>query len=182
MSNPHQKTKDPITTKELIIETSILIGSENWSTLTFQHLADKTGISKGGITHHFKTKECLLNEIINKSLEELKFALVTYKDQYGNMDNGMAYLNYVLEMSRNLRHKQMMRIIAQAIILNSDYLTLWNKWYKEHIIGKNQINRTQNIIAMLIADGIWYSEAFRLNSFSQGDKDKIIQFLDNCQI
>lgn len=98
MENQYQKKKDSTGTKEIILDTATDIGASDWSSLTFQHLADMSGISKGGIMHHYKNKDELLDAIVKRSLVKLEDWILAYQYENNLKDSGMAYLHAVLEM------------------------------------------------------------------------------------
>jgi AcrR family transcriptional regulator len=179
MENQYQKKKDSNATKEIILDTAIDIGAADWSSLTYQHLADKSGISKGGIMHHYKNKDELLNAIVEQSLIKMKEWILIYQKQNKLEDMGMAYLHAVLETDKDERYLRTMRIIMQAVLLKTEYLDRWNNWYKENVIQEAGKFRTKSLIATLIADGIWYSETFGLSIISREDKTEIVKYLNS---
>jgi AcrR family transcriptional regulator len=179
MENQYQKKKDSIATRELILDTATDIGASDWSSLTFQHLADKSGISKGGIMHHYKNRDELLDAIVERSLIKLKDWTLAYQNVNNLKDSGMAYLHAVLATEKDERYLRTMRIIVQAVLFKAEYLNLWNNWYKENVVQEIGKSRTKSLIAMLIADGIWYSETFGLTQISKEDKDEIVKYLNS---
>ncbi|MGR3792306.1 TetR/AcrR family transcriptional regulator [Flavobacterium sp. TN-1] len=73
-NNAYNRKKEPELNKQLIIDAATEIGAEtDWHQVTFQAIADKTGLSKGGIIHHFRNKEELLDELMSQSLSELTY-------------------------------------------------------------------------------------------------------------
>ncbi len=177
-TNQYTRKKEPEKNRQLILDAATDISSEtDWSQVTFQAIADRIGLSKGGIIHHFKNKEELLDQLLSESLSELTEWVVDYKKK-SNDDNGaVGYLEFVLKEKKDEKYEKIMRVLLQAILVNPKYREEWDVWYKEHIMPKSEEISTKNLAIYLIADGIWYGENMNNKLYSIKDKERILKFI-----
>lgn len=177
-NNAYSIKKQPELNKQLIIDAATEIGAElDWHQVTFQAIADRTGLSKGGIIHHFRNKEDLLDELMTQSLTELK-AQVEKQVTNGGSKGALGYLQFVLEKRDDEKYKKTMRIVLQAIMINSKYNDQWLEWYNQYIMPADEDKLSmKNRIAFLVADGIWYAENMGSSQLSNEDKQEVFEYI-----
>lgn len=178
-NNAYKRKKEPELNKQLIIDAATDIGSEtDWHQVTFQAIADRTGLSKGGIIHHFRNKEELLDELLSQSLAELTAWLEQYKAEHGEKDGALGYLKNILDNTDNEKYAKTMHIVLQAIMINPKYKEKWLKWYNENILpADNQELSIKSLVTYLIADGIWYAEHMGGNQLSKEEMHKVYEYI-----
>lgn len=178
-STAYNRKKEPELNKQLIIDAATEIGAESdWHQVTFQAIEDRTGLSKGGIIHHFKNKEELLDELMSQSLVDLTSWVEKYKIENGKKDGALAYLQFVLEERNDENYKKTMRIVLQAIMTNSKYNDQWLEWYHQHIMPVNEgALSMKSQVAFLVADGIWYAEHMGSKRLSEKEKQKVFDYV-----
>ncbi|MFL9484257.1 TetR/AcrR family transcriptional regulator [Chitinophagaceae bacterium LWZ2-11] len=179
MENAYKRKKEPELNKQLILEAATDIGAaEDWHQVTFQAIADKTGLSKGGIIHHFKNKEELLDELLRQSLSELTQWINDYRQKNKETNGAMAYLQAVVSRKKDEKYTKTMRIILQAIMVNEQYRQMWYEWHKEHIAPPdgNDLD-TKSLITYLVADAIWYMENTGFSIPDDRTKKRIVDYL-----
>lgn len=181
MENPYKRKKDPETNKLLILHAAAEIGaSADWHQVTFQAIADKTGLSKGGIIHHFRSKEELLEELMQQSLAELTEWITEEKKISGDEMAHINYLRFIARKSDDLHYRRTMKVILQAALTNSDHRKMWDDWFTAHISGGLAADQSiNNLIIMLVADGIWYADILGVYNLSNEKKEQLIQKLQN---
>ncbi|WP_066439936.1 TetR/AcrR family transcriptional regulator [Chryseobacterium sp. CCH4-E10] len=176
--NAYSRKKEPELNKQLIIEAATDIGSEtDWHQVTFQAIADRTGLSKGGIIHHFRNKEELLDELLNQSLREMTLWVENYKTENGENDGALAYLESILGKQNDEKYIKTMRIVLQAIMINSKYRKQWQEWYDLHILPSGEELSIRSLVVFLIADGLWYNENMSSRHYTAKEKKKILEYV-----
>nr|WP_068889166.1 TetR/AcrR family transcriptional regulator [Pedobacter panaciterrae] len=181
MENPYKRKKDPEASKQLILNTAAEIGATaDWHQVTFQAIADQTGLSKGGIIHHFRNKEELLEELVRQSLVELTEWVIEEKKTSGNDIAPIAFIRFVIKKSNQIHYRRAMKVILQAALVNEHYKKMWDEWFTEHIaggpVGDLDIN---SLIILLVADGLWYADNFGFYNISTEKKEQIVNKLLN---
>jgi AcrR family transcriptional regulator len=178
MENPYKRKKEPEVSKQLILAAAAEIGASDWHRVTFQAIADKTGLSKGGIIHHFRNKEELLKELMNQSLAELTEWIVEEKKSSGKEVGSLAYLRFIIDKSNDLFYRRTMKIITQVILVNAEYRKGWDEWFSLHIgNGDESEQGIKHLIVMLVADGLWYSDNLGVYDISDKKKQQILETL-----
>lgn len=176
--NQYTRKKEPELNRQLIIDAATNIGAESdWSQVTFQAIADRTGLSKGGIIHHFRNKEELLDQLLNEGFMELTDWVERYKKNHADKEGAFGYLDFVLNERKNDKYRKTMRVVLQAIMANPKYSAEWDKWYNKHIMPKGEEISTKSLIICLIADGIWFGENMNSKAYSKKDKERIIDYV-----
>lgn len=181
MENAYKRKKEPELNKQLILDAATDIGAEaDWHQLTFQAIADRTGLSKGGIIHHFRNKEELLDELMYQSLAELTEWLKKYKTSRKAKDGALGYLEFVTDKGKDEKYRKTMRIIIRAVMANPQYRQSWDDWYREHILPADGSELDiSSQVAILVADGIWYRENIGFAPMSEAGKRKLIKHLSS---
>lgn len=69
-------------TKKLILDTSSeLFYHKGYSSTSFGNIVEKTGLSKGNITYHFKNKEEILKGIVDNRLADINNMIKSWEEQ-----------------------------------------------------------------------------------------------------
>lgn len=184
MINAYKRKKEPAQNRQIILDVAMdIVTSADWSHVTFQAIADKSGLSKGGIIHHFKNKDELLDELMKQNLSNLSFFLKDYQKQQGITDNSKAYLKFVLINGENIAYQKIMRVIVQAILVKEEYRTWWEAWLKDYILPNvNEAEDIQNLIFFLVAEGIWYNDSVGFSYLDKTLRKRILKYLEDNEI
>lgn len=175
------RKKEPELNKQLIIEAARDIGSEtDWHQVTFQAISEKTCLSKGGIIHHFKNKEELLDELMCQNLMELTTWIEQYKAENSDKDGALGYLKFVIEKKDDERYHKTMRILFQAIMINPRFKDKWTNWYRNHIMPTEEFS-VKNQMIIMVANGICCSEHMGLRKISQKEKENLFSYIKSLK-
>lgn len=146
----------------------------DWHAVTFQAIADKTGLSKGGIMHHFRNKEELLEELMKQSLQDLTEWINQDLLSSGSDNASIAFLKFTIDKSQDEKYMKTMKVILQATV-SGQYHDMWKEWFQENISSRTKgASSVTDLIIQLVADGLWYSETAGLARISDADKQKIL--------
>lgn len=180
MENPYKRKKEPEVSKQLILAAAAEIGAKDWHLVTFQAIADNTGLSKGGIIHHFRNKEELLKELMNQSLAELTEWMVKEKMSSGKEEGSLAYLRFIIDKSNDLHYRRTMKIVMQVVLINEEYRKTWDEWSNLYIgSGEGTGQGIKHLIMTLVADGLWYSDNLGIYNISDNKKQQVLETLIN---
>ena len=72
------------TRQHIIDVANELFYHQGYSNTSFANIVDKTGLSKGNITYHFKNKKTILEEIVNKRLTDIDDLLHEWNEEIGH--------------------------------------------------------------------------------------------------
>lgn len=179
MSDNYKKKKDPVENRRLILEAVIELASTlELSQISFDALAKKCGLSKGGIIHHFPTKEAIFDTLFNENFEEY-CSLVQYELAAMETPNpSVALLRVVMRGRDDESHRKLMKVIFKCLVNNDGYCQRWNKWFSEHILaGLDGDSEIAALAGCLAAVGLWNLDALGLYRIETAKMDRILEIL-----
>src|SRR5699024_3252425 len=73
-------SRDATRTKAVILETTLKLLATEGTGVTIAQVADAAGISKGGLLHHFKSREQLFHEATVDSIDRFRAEVLHFVD------------------------------------------------------------------------------------------------------
>ncbi|OAV02116.1 MULTISPECIES: TetR/AcrR family transcriptional regulator [Moraxella] len=128
-SSAKRKNKPEELKHGLIMAAKHLMVSDGVVNLSMQKVADAAGTSKGGLFHHFKNKEELLNAVVGLYIAQLNTAILSITDELGDVQGRFtkAYLQVIFqnpEIGLNSNWSGLLKAIhADAIMFE-----IWQNW------------------------------------------------------
>ena len=106
MENAYKRKKQPEVIRRALLDQAARITLEQGlSKVTFQAVADAVGVTKGGVMHHFSTKNALVLEVFNDAMAkfeaEVNAAMADDPVKYGSFTR--AYIDAT--NSKNMRQR-----------------------------------------------------------------------------
>jgi AcrR family transcriptional regulator len=83
MNQPIQ-SRSVETVRKILTAAEAVIGRSGAAGLTMEAVAAEAGISKGGVLHHFRTKESLIAAVVRARLEDYETAYCEERDALGD--------------------------------------------------------------------------------------------------
>jgi AcrR family transcriptional regulator len=149
------------------------------SHLTFDAVAAKAHISKGGLLHHFPTKIALLEAMVKRQIERRRSAR---KKIYGGLPDGPGrhVKGFVLStLNRDKGYDRLGAALLAAVAhdprLNEPVREIVKKTYGEFTLSGMKFEKA-TIIA-LAADALWLQEMLSVSPFTEEQRNKIIDEL-----
>jgi len=150
--------KAPQETRQKLIEAAIFILASDPTQFTLDHVAAEAKVSKGGLLHHFPTKEALLNGII-------EFADQVWVDRFADElkqePEGVAgrwcraYIRASFDL--NQEKKLLISALAKARNLYPDALSAFES--KEWgTLSDDGLPPGRALVIQLTCDGLWFAE------------------------
>ena len=178
MSEQHKRKKQPEINRQLILDAAADIGAKtHWHAVTFQAIADSIGLSKGGIIHHFRNKDELLEELMRQSLSELT-EWINHEMQLTGSDNAsLAYLKFVINKGSDEKYQRTSKVIMQAIVAGQFHV-MWDDWFQKNIVARTGPNPDEStLIIQLVADALWYADGIGFSRLNTQDKQRLLEKL-----
>ena len=166
--------------RQLILESAAAIINEKGADyLTLDAVAQRAGISKGGLFYHFKSKDELIKELVN-------YANNLYRDNVNqHIDNEKnkkgQWLNAFIEATR--AHRTDKAPITSGMLaaqgtnrsLLSPLKTSYQEW--QYQITHDGLDEVDATIIRLAVDGLWLSEIFGISAIDEEMREKVIERL-----
>ena len=181
-------TVAPRDTRSLLLDgAEVLVMRHGGSGLTFDALARATGISKGGILHHFPSKEDLASAMIERAIAEFEDAMREVADDDPVVPGRLAraYLRVSLGNLPGVRQRpgpdydRLCASITIALLNHQQRLTPIQEQGARHqeAVVEDGLDPVLATIVRLAVDGLWLSENFGLMRYDAALKRGVAERL-----
>ncbi|WP_018923250.1 TetR/AcrR family transcriptional regulator [Salsuginibacillus kocurii] len=147
--------------------------------LTLEAVAEKAGISKGGLLYHFPSKEALVEGMVHHISETYQTETAKYvsEDEHEQGKWTRAYISETFRQSTE--EKDMNAGMLAAVGINPELMApiqeAYQKWRER--IETDGLNKTDATIALLAADGLWLSQLFGLAPLDEDEREEVFRRL-----
>ncbi len=143
----------------LLIAALESFGTVGWKASTFESVAERAGVTRGALHHHFRTKQALLTEALEWGWSEYGSRLF---DPGKNAESGRAFIASLLRTFMSLlRSDTRFRSLASATVLAApqafdspdakvDALGAWREDIASALKGEKQLSLDTETIAGLV--------------------------------
>jgi AcrR family transcriptional regulator len=149
------------------------------SHMTLDAVAARAGVSKGGLLHHFPTKEALLEAMIRRLIEARE---ESRKRAWQELPDGPARALKAYMLSSLLRDRKadcvgapILAALAHNPKLAEPIREIIKKRYAEFVSEGVKFERA--IVLALAADGLLFQEVVSLSPFTEEQRRKVIEEL-----
>ncbi|AKG74603.1 TetR/AcrR family transcriptional regulator [Salinicoccus halodurans] len=171
-----------VSKKMQLLEAAADIVNEHGSDyLTLDAVAERAGVSKGGLIYHFKNKDALIRGLVEHANQ-------LYRDNVDRHiepedDSNGRWLRAFIEATRQNRvdNADITSGMLAAQGINRELLTPLQKTYGEWQanIENDEIDNVDATIIRLAVDGLWLSEIFGLDAIDDEMREKILDRLSS---
>ena len=177
--NNYKKKKDPIENRKLILEAAIELANKlELSQISFDALSKKSGLSKGGIIHHFPTKEAIFDTLFKENFKEYQNWVQEELKSEDMPNPSIALLRVTLRKCNEESYRKLMKVIYKCLVNNEQYCQLWNEWFSECIIKDlDEDSEIKTLLGSLVAIGIWNMNTLGLHKIETEKMDQILNIL-----
>jgi len=168
IENAHKRKKQPEVIRRALLDQAARITLEQGlSKVTFQAVADAVGVTKGGVMHHFTTKNALILEVFHDAMAkfeaEVDNAMAKDPVRYGSFTR--AYIDATISLGEKGQKEFDSQATLYVLMLgDSELRELWAKWANEQLKKHEATDNTETLcMVRLVADGIWLSDFSGIN-------------------
>ncbi|MBO0130745.1 MULTISPECIES: TetR/AcrR family transcriptional regulator [Agrobacterium] len=173
MTNAHERKKQPeIVRRNLLDCAAKLAADQGVAALSVQAVADAAGVTKGGLFHHFASKQVLLEAVMADLLGALDAeidALISQDcEAYGSFTR--AYVNAVFD-DRDRDSGRQWAAISVSMVGEPSLRRMWTSWV-EGRLARHKDTDDGVVLEMvrLAADGIWFADLLADDGRAGGDR------------
>lgn len=166
--NAYKRKKQPEVVRRALLDQAARITLEQGlSKVTFQAVADAVGVTKGGVMHHFTTKNALILEVFHDAMAkfeaEVNQAMAGDPVRYGSFTR--AYIDATISLGEKGQEEFDNQATLYALMLgDSELRQLWADWSNEQLKKHEATDNTETLcMVRLVADGIWLSDFSGIN-------------------
>lgn len=161
--NAHKRKKQPeLVRRALLDEAARITLEQGLSKVTFQAVADAVGVTKGGVMHHFATKDALILEVFYDAMAkfeaEVNAAMAKDPVSYGSFTR--AYIDATISLGEKGQAEFNSQATLYVLMLGDRMLReRWAEWSNEQLKKYAATDNTETLcMVRLVADGIWLSD------------------------
>jgi AcrR family transcriptional regulator len=162
MSNAHHRKKQPALVRQQLLDVAArLAASEGMGAVTLDAVSAAASVSKGGLLHHFPTKNALLDALFVSLLETFD-ADIEELMRGDPLPQGRFTRAYVMAVS-GLKHRpddsRNWTQVTIALLAEPRLRLRWRQWVQaraEEYVGTDSSLDAQ--IVRFAADGLWFAD------------------------
>lgn len=165
--------------KNLLDAASYLVEHEGMENLTLEAVANKAGVSKGGLLYHFPSKDALIkgmvDEYSNAFIEDVRSRSSDESNSTGRWHR--AYLESTLKDQES--SNKLVTAYVASLFTDPVFLSKVDKEYQElhDEMAKDGLDEVEAAIIRLAIEGLWYSGIFNVGQLNNELKQKVIERL-----
>lgn len=157
----HHRKKQPEQVRRALLDCAAQIAAEQGAqAITIQAVAERAGVTKGGLLHHFDSKQALLAAVFSDLLEQMDREIEKSmdKDPVAHGRFTRAYVRACFS-DRLLGERSLWGALSVAIVSEPALRSLWSAWLDDRMALHAETDGDPDLIAVrLAADGVWLAD------------------------
>ncbi|QDE87533.1 TetR family transcriptional regulator [Myxococcus xanthus] len=164
VTSAHQRKKQPdVIRAQLLRAAAELVMQGGTQAVTLEAVAALAGVTKGGLQHHFKSKQLLLDalfEEMNRQFVESFHANIA-EDPEAHGREARAYLRAMVSSPANSEQIRGLRALIGSMMVEPDLRERWScSWQDDLQLKPGEVSPQDinSIICRLATDGLWFAD------------------------
>jgi AcrR family transcriptional regulator len=180
MNENHRKKKQPQVVRALLLDAAAHIATEiGIGNLTLDLVAQRAGVSKGGLIHHFSNRAALIEGLFNqillafeKSIEEI---IASDENKSGRF--ARAYLKATTNTCEDTHENKLLGVFTLAMSTDGVLSAKWRDWLQGQIEKHGGENSALCSVIRYAADGIWLEFCSGAAIIDSTGRKSVIEYL-----
>nr|WP_315430959.1 TetR/AcrR family transcriptional regulator [uncultured Albidiferax sp.] len=182
MTLAHQRQKQPeLVRSQLLAVMRELLVLEGSQALTLDAVSKRAGVTKGGLQHHFRSKQALLTALCDQLFEEFEEryeqALSIEENTPGR--HARAYVRTCFDSGGDCNQVETQRAIALLALSLPECRERWNAMMRRALSQDGSAPEVANLLLVcrLAADGFWFAQMLGAYDLDEARKASILLVL-----
>ncbi|MDR1472125.1 MAG: TetR/AcrR family transcriptional regulator [Synergistaceae bacterium] len=158
MTNNNRKRQPEIVREQLLASAASVAAERGLGALTLDLVAQRAGVSKGGLIHHFPSRRALVEGLFNHLLALFESSVANYISQDSNPRGrfSRAYLMASAFPVGDPDESKLHGAFALAMSNDEHLAAIWREWVAAQM-GKHSedVGSAIGLMVRYAADGIW---------------------------
>ncbi len=181
MSNAYNKKKQPqVVQAQLLEAASHIIVEGGLAGMTLDRVARRAGVSKGGLIHHFPSKQDLVDALFStelSSFEKICNELIT-RDSNPHGIFTRAYVTVIVNQYNKPLEGKYLRACGLAMSCDVKLSITWRKWIQDQIIKYGEpIDSTLGRMIRFAAHGVWLEDSSGASTLNLDERKELADYL-----
>ncbi len=181
MSNAHHRKKQPLLIRQQLLAVAARLAAERGvGAVTLDAVAAASGVSKGGLLHHFPTKASLLEGMLDSLLDQLDAAIDGQMRNdpvpYGRFTRG--YLRAVVDLRERTDAPGDWGQATLTLLTDPALRQRWRDWVEKQ--SENFVGTDSSVDARIVrfaTDGIWLAEVLGSGDATPASRQALVERL-----
>lgn len=171
--------RQPIARQKVLDAARRIVRERGAGKLTFEELVQESGVTRGGITYHFATKDALLRALVEADIEQ--WCELERRHRPDNADAGTAELIAYIRghTERNEDRRRFVTGMLSAVTLDHSLLDPVRD-FMERKRGETEWNDAQlrRQLLRLASEGLFWSEIFGCGELPPAARTRLVALME----
>jgi AcrR family transcriptional regulator len=178
MSIAHHRKKQPVLVRQQLLEVAARLATEQGMTaITLDAVSGASGVSKGGLLHHFPTKNALIDALFESLLERFDADIgeLMRGDPVPHGRFTRAYLQAVADLKERPDDSSHWAQVTIALLAEPRLRLRWREWVRER--SEEYIGTDSSLDAQIVrfaADGLWLADVSESHDMDSEQRRELI--------
>jgi AcrR family transcriptional regulator len=180
MTSAHERKKQPETVRRALLDCAARISLEQGlPAVTLQAVANAAHVTKGGLLHHFPSKQALVQAVFHDLLEqldaEIEQLIAADAEPHGRFTR--AYIRAFAQADGE-RASEQWNALPLSSLTDPDMKAMWSAWYAERLARHAETDDgTSLALARYAADGLWLAGLLDYSGGPDESREALIEGL-----
>lgn len=171
MPKAHQRQKKPeFVRSQLLLVVRELLVQDGLDAVTLDAVSRRAGVTKGGLQHHFRSKQALLEALSDELFAEfeLRHARALEAEPDGPARHARAYVRTAFDDDNDCNEVEAQRAIALLAMAMPACRERWNARMKALVArdGRDAQTADRLLLCRIAADGFWFAQMLDVHAIS----------------
>lgn len=147
--------------------------------VTLDAVAERAGLSKGGVLYHFQNKDAMLSALVDRMVRHFESMVAEKRKNLGDDPQRTleAHVEAVFAMGDQMNDAAC--AMLPALASNPSLLEPLRVFYRDHFaeLGASKVGFPQAAVVSLALDGLWLMDMLQISPLSEDDESHIKQML-----
>jgi AcrR family transcriptional regulator len=180
MAEAHERKKQPELVRRALLDCAANISLEQGlPAVTLQAVADAAHVTKGGLLHHFPSKQALVQAVFHDLLDQLDVQIEELleddPDAYGRFTR--AYIR-AFARADGAAGSDRWNALPLSSLTDPGMKAMWSEWYASRLARHSETDGgTALALARYAADGMWLAGLLEYSGSSNDSREALIEGL-----
>lgn len=168
-------SRPPHAREAILVAAEALVREIGAANLTYDELVRRSGITRGGITYHFPSKDALLAAIVDNDLQQWHECVQKKRERHdGRMADLKAFITSTSETDEatNRLCAGLLSVAAGSSSLNAP----WKHYYSSHhkTVVRTAPDPVMAAILTLATEGLFWQETLGLSPLNARERQQVV--------